>query len=304
MTRLPSAAGQAAILVAVLLAAGAAWGLTIPLMRVAVSTGLPPLGLLVWQNAVMAGLLALLLRLGGHPLGLAARHLPSYAAVALLGTVLPGYFSYLTASLLPAGVRALILSAVPLFALPLALGLGLERPELRRLLGLGLGAAALVLLALPGAEVRDAPPILLGPVLLALIAPLSYGLEATWLAWRGADGLNALQLLLGAALASLAATLPLALATEQAIGPARPWSAAEWAFLAASLLNVAAYCGYVWLVPRAGSVFASQIATLVTGFGMLWSMLLLGERYGVAIWAALALMFAGLVLVQPRAATR
>ena len=48
------------------------------------------------------------------------------------------------------------------------------------------------------------------------------------------------------------------------------------------MLNVLAYSGYVWLVAHAGSVFASQIAYLVTGFGVVWSMLLLGERYSAA----------------------
>ena len=43
----------------------------------------------------------------------------------------------------------------------------------------------------------------------------------------------------------------------------------------------------------AGSVFASQIAYLVTGFGVVWSMLLLGERYSAPVWAAFALMLRG-----------
>ena len=50
--------------VAVLLALGCAWGLTMPLMRVAVSTGHGPLGIVFWQQlltlAVCLGLLAAL----------------------------------------------------------------------------------------------------------------------------------------------------------------------------------------------------------------------------------------------------
>ena len=66
------------------------------------------------------------------------------------------------------------------------------------------------------------------------------------------------------------------------------------------VLNALAYSGYIWLVGRAGSVFASQIAYLVTGFGVLWSMALLGERYSAWVWLAFALMLAGIALVQPR----
>jgi drug/metabolite transporter (DMT)-like permease len=65
------------------------------------------------------------------------------------------------------------------------------------------------------------------------------------------------------------------------------------------VLNALAYAGYVWLVGRAGSLFASQVAYLVTGFGVLWSMILLGERYSAWVWAAFALMLVGVALVQP-----
>ena len=38
---------------------------------------------------------------------------------------------------------------------------------------------------------------------------------------------------------------------------------------------------------------------LVTGFGIVWSKLLLGESYALLVWAAFAVMLAGIALVQP-----
>ncbi len=67
-----------------------------------------------------------------------------------------------------------------------------------------------------------------------------------------------------------------------------------------SLIHAAVYTGYVWLVSQAGAVFAAQVAYLVTGSGVLWSMALLGERYSGWVWAALLLILAGMFLVQPR----
>ncbi len=52
----------------------------------------------------------------------------------------------------------------------------------------------------------------------------------------------------------------------------------------------------------AGSVFASQCAYLVTGSGVIWAMVLLGERFQPVVWLALAVMLAGVALVQPRPA--
>jgi drug/metabolite transporter (DMT)-like permease len=72
--------------------------------------------------------------------------------------------------------------------------------------------------------------------------------------------------------------------------------------LGAILLNLVAYSGYVWLIGQSGSVFASLIAYLVTGFGVLWSHVLLGETYAPPVWAAFGLMLAAVALVQPRRA--
>ena len=270
-----------------------------PLIRVAVSTGHQPLGLIVWQQAIMLALLLPLLRAVGQPLPPLRRHLPLFLVVAGFGSVLPGYFTYLTAVDLPAGIRSIIVALVPMFVLPMALAAGFERPDARRTLGVLLGAASMVLICLPGARVTGS--IGIGVILLAMIAPLSYGIEANYLAWRGNGGLHPFQLLVGASATGLILSLPLAAATGQMTWP-HGLGPAEWALLGAGVLNVLAYSGYVWLVANAGSVFASQIAYLVTGFGVVWSKLLLGERYSVLVWAAFAVMLAAIALVQPRSA--
>jgi drug/metabolite transporter (DMT)-like permease len=101
---------------------------------------------------------------------------------------------------------------------------------------------------------------------------------------------------------ALIIALPLALLSGHWIDPLRPWGAPELAISLSSVLHVAAYVGYVWLVGVSGAVFAAQLAYLVTGFGVVWSMLLLGESYAATVWAAMALILVGLALVQPRPA--
>jgi drug/metabolite transporter (DMT)-like permease len=283
--------------VLVLLGAGAAWGLTLPLMRVAVSSGYRPLALIVWSNAIMAVLLAVLLAAMRLPRPAVRRNLDVIAAVAVFGSVLPGYFGFLTAGLLPAGVRAIVIALVPMFVLPMALAIGFERPEARRALGVLLGAGAIVLIV--GPEPGGGGAVALVPVLLTMVAPLSYAVEANWLAWRGSHGLHPFQLLLGATLVSVGLAWPLAEVTGQMAFPVG-WGPAEQAAVAMSVLNMLAYSAYVWLVGRAGSVFASQVAYLVTGFGVVWSKLLLGERYPASVWGALFLMLVGIALIQPR----
>ncbi len=284
------------VLVAALLAIGAAWGLSLPLLRIAVSTGHGPFGLLAWQGVIMLALLAPMLAVTRLPLPRLRGNALRFAVVGGFGAVIPGFFTFLTAAALPAGVRAIIIAMVPMFVLPMALAMGFERPDLRRALGVALGAVAVALLILPQAGVTGA--IGIGMVLLALVSPASYAVEATWLAWRGSAGLHPFQLLFGATAVGLLAVVALAAATGQLVAP-WPLGRAEAALVGCAVLNVLAYSGYVWLIGRAGSVFASLIAYLVTGFGVLFSWLLLGERYSPLVWAALALMIAAVALVQP-----
>jgi len=194
-------------------------------------------------------------------------------------------------------VRSIILALVPMFVLPMALVAGLERPDGWRFLGVVLGGVSMALICLPGARVTGT--IGVGVILLATIAPLCYAVEANYLAWRGNGGLSPFQLLVGASAVGLILSVPLAAAAGQMTWP-RGLGPAEWALLGAGALNVLAYSGYVWLVTQAGSVFASQIAYLVTGFGVVWSALLLGERYSLLVWVAFAVMLAAIALVQPR----
>lgn len=282
--------------VAALVAIGAAWGLSLPLLRVAVSTGHGPFGLMVWQNLVMTALLLPMLRAARQPLPPLRGNLGLFAAVSGFGAVIPGFFTFLTAAALPAGVRAIIIAMVPMFVLPMALVMGFERPDARRALGVVLGAVAVVFLVLPGAEATVGAGAIM--VFLALLAPASYGLEAIYLAWRGPHGLHPFQVLLGATVLGLVPVVPLAVLTDQFVAP-WPFGRAEAALVGAAVLNVLAYSGYVWLIGRAGAVFASLISYLVTGFGVVFARLLLGESYSALVWASLALMVAAIALVQP-----
>jgi drug/metabolite transporter (DMT)-like permease len=73
------------------------------------------------------------------------------------------------------------------------------------------------------------------------------------------------------------------------------WSAT----LPLSMFHAVAYTGYVWLVGKAGAVFSSHVAYVVTLSAMALSAIFLGEAYSPYALTSLALMIGGLMLVQP-----
>ena len=277
---------------------GLVWGAVFPITKIAVSTGYKPFGIMVWQMVIGVAVSAAFLLLRGRPLNFTRKNMPVYIGVALLGTVLPNYFSYTASAHLPAGIISILIALVPLFAMPIALMMGFERFSWLRFMGALSGAVALLLLIGPEASLPDPTKYVF--VLLMAVAPLLYGMEGNFLTYMGERGLDATQTLFGATVIALTFAVPLALGLGQWINPFQPWGAPEWAIQAGAALNVTAYILYVWLIHRAGPVFSSQVAYLVTGWGVLISMVFLGETYSKWVWLALGLMMLGVALVRPR----
>lgn len=291
-------------LLSVLALMGAGWGLTQPLSKIAVSGGYRHFGLVFWQLAIGAALLAAFRSIGRdwRPcLPRLRRDGPAlrvYVVIALIGTVLPNSASYEAIRHLPSGLVSILLSLVPIFAFPIALILRNERFEPIRLVGLFLGLIGVLMIVAPEASLPERAMIAFVP--LALIAPFFYGLEGNVVARWGTAGLSPVDVLYGASVVGALIALPLALVTGQFINPLPPWGPSDFAILGAAFIHVIVYTAYVWMVGVAGPIFAVQVSYLVTGFGVLWAMLILGETYSGWIWAAMGVILAGVGLVQPR----
>lgn len=281
-----------------LLIMGAGWGITSPLSKIAVSTGHQPLGLVFWQMVIGAVLLGAIVFVRGGRLALGRRQITLYLAIAFLGTILPNSASYRAAAHLPAGVMSIVIAMVPMFAFPIALALGQDRFSIARVVGLGLGLGGVALLVGPEASLPDRAMVAFIP--LALIAPFFYGLEGNFVGKFGTAGLNPIEVLFGASVFGAVLSFPLALGFGHWLNPLGGFGAPESALVLSSIVHALVYAGYVWLVGRAGAVFAAQVSYLVTIFGVGWAMLILDEAYSGYIWGALGLMLLGMFLVQPR----
>jgi drug/metabolite transporter (DMT)-like permease len=284
--------------VGVLVWLGVGWGSTHPLGKIATETGHGPFGLIFWQQVVMVvvlGAIALVRRKGIRLTGPALRF---YVVVAVLGTLIPNGTFYASVAHLPSGIMSIIIAMIPMLAFPMALALGMDRFSALRLVGLAMGLCGVLLLAAPGAALPETAMLAWLPV--ALVGPLFYAMEATYVAWRGTEGMDALQAMLGASLAGLILCAPVMLVLDQSYSP-WPLGRDDLALALSSALHALLYASYVWLAATAGAVFAAQSSYLVTAAGMIWAMVLLGERPNATVWLALAVMLSGVALVQPRA---
>ncbi len=283
---------------AALVAVALTWALTFPFTKIAVSGGYRTYGITLLSSGLTVVVLGALVLWRGNGLPLHWGAVWRYVMSGALGTVVFAGTTYKAAEHLPAGVITICMSTLPLVSFCVAMLLGLERPTLARLGGLGMGMVGVLLIALPDASLPDPATAIYIP--LTIISVTSFALEGLILGKYGRGGLDPVQLLLGSAVVAVLMTLPLAWATGTLRLPQGHFGAAEWAIVGSAMANTAAYGGYFWLVGRAGPVFAAQASYLVTGSGVVWSMLLLGEVYSSWIWAGLVVILLGMTQVLPK----
>ena len=281
-----------------MLVIGGFWGVTIPLIKITVSTGYQPLGIIVWQLVISIFILGTFLFFKGWRPKLNREKIIFYLLLSMSGTLLPNAFSYVAAAQLPAGVMAIAIATVPMFTLLMALGIGLEKFSAMRVLGVMIGFVAMAMIAAPQTSLPDPTKTIF--VLVALIAPFCYGIETNVIAAKTPKDTDPTSTLFMASVLGLIIVTPLALTFGQWIDITGEWDIPIYALIVTAVIHAITYVGYIWLVGFGGPVFGVQVAYPVTLSGVFFSILFLDEGYSAWIWAALALVIIGLMLVQPK----
>ena len=281
----------------ILLIVGVSWGLTAPLSKIAVSTGHHYLGLLIWQIIIMILSLGLIQIFRKKKLPLNLNCFWRYVLVALLGTLLPNSIMYKAYFHLQSGIMSILVSIVPMIAFLLVLVLQMEKFEIRRFLGVLFGIFAIILIVFPKLDLGYLGEV--GWILLALLSPLCYAIEGVWINKIGIAKLDPIEVILGASILGFFILMPIVALNGYWITLYRVWGPAEFAITASSLIHSLIYISYIWLIGKAGVIFASQVSYIYTASGIGFSIILLGEGYSLFVWAAVILMLMGLMMVRP-----
>ena len=281
----------------ILLIVGVSWGLTAPLSKIAVSTGHHYLGLLIWQIIIMILSLGLIQIFRKKKLPLNLNCFWRYVVVALLGTILPNSIMYKAYFHLQSGIMSILVSIVPMIAFLLVLVLQMEKFEIRRFLGVLFGIFAIILIVFPKLDLGYLGEV--GWILLALLSPLCYAIEGVWINKIGIAKLDPIEVILGASILGFFILMPIVALNGYWVTPYRVWGPAEFAITLSSLIHSIIYISYIWLIGKAGVIFASQVSYIYTASGIGFSIILLGEGYSLFVWAAIILMLMGLMMVRP-----
>ena len=285
----------------ILLLLGTMWGGSFSLAKVAAAGGGAPMGIALYTSGLGATILLTATLARGYRLSLRGDAVRYYLMTGICGVAVPGTALYAAAAHLPAGILSMLVATSPMLTYGMAVALSMERREARRLVGIVLGFSGVTLLVLPRAALpSDADPCWLA---VAMIAPACYSLNTILVArFRPRDGDN-ISLAGGMLLAAAMTLAAIAVPTGNTVSMLPPWNASHLGILGLGTISGLAFFLYLLIVTRAGPVFFSQVGYIVTGTGVLWGMLIFGERHGPLVWLALAVLIAGVALVRPRRQT-
>ncbi len=284
-----------------LLALGCLYGLLTPLSRVASFSDASPWLLAFWMNLLGAAmLLAFALPKLKHAV-IGRNGWAFMAAAGVIGAV--GEILLFSASAeLPASTVVMILALDSFIVFAIAAAIGHERGNLRRFLGLLLGASAVLMIVISGSQLTGAGTMIW--YIIALAVPTLYALDYILIAARLPEHVD-YSLMAGIMMIiSTLTTLPLVLwSGELAVtGDVIANTSLLMIILMMGAITALANALTFILTKSAGAVFASQCSYATTFFGIAWSFILLQEHLDVWAWIALAMVILGLVIVGPRKA--
>ena len=282
----------------ILIILGLGWGLSFTLGKIAITAGGTPIGLTFWQS-LFSGLILLIYVFFRHGKIIIPKtmFLP-IITITFLSVVIPNIIFYACVAYLDAGVLSISVSVIPLFTYLIALGLKMDKFKVRRVLGLITGFCALLILILPENSLPDKRDI---PwVLLALNCALCYALENIYIDRLALQNFGPIRLVCAVSFVSAIITFLLSLVMDQffILQPTNIYLFIST--LGLGFISATAYSIFIYLIGRAGSVFSSQVGYLVTFFGVVWGIIILGESHSVFVWISLAMIMTGIFLVQPK----
>ena len=281
---------------AMLLVGACGYAMTFSLNRIVITEGIPVFPFVFWQG-VVAGAIALVA-------GLAVGQLPSlkgayvrfYFIFGFIGIALPYTLLALAAPRVPAGAVALSLTLSPILTYAFSVLFRLDRVRLLRVAGILLGLAGILVVLAPGTSLPD--PGMAPWLLLAFGAPVCYAFGTVTVVLLRPAGSKPIPLTCGIALASAVLMLPVMAAAESWWVFDGTMTDGDWSVLGAGAITAGFFVLGLEIIRMAGPVFFSTNGYIGTLAGLGWAVLYFGEVPSPWIGVAIALLFAGLFLVN------
>ncbi len=281
---------------AMLLFGAAIYSMTFSLNRIAITEGIPVFAFVFWQS-LGAALLTFVAAVATRQLpSLRRKYLRFYLVLGTLGTAVPITLLAFAAPKVPAGAIALGLTLSPIMTYVIAVLFRIDRVHLLRIAGILFGLAGILLVVLPGQSLPE--PGMAPWLLMAFGAPLCYAIGTVCVAILRPPEMRPIPLTCGIFACVSILMLPVMAVTENWWIFDATMTDGDWALIGTIVIVPIVYALTFVLIQMLGPVLFSIIGYFGTLMGLGWAALYFGEVPSSWIWAAIAILFLGLFLVN------
>ncbi len=279
-----------------LLIVGVVWGAIFTVNKIAAEAAVPPVAYAFW-SILVAGLAmaALSLIFEGRP-KLGWRYLLFYFVSGVTNFGLAIILFAYAAPKLPAGVITLVMMMTPTMTYLFAFVMRIDRFRAASFAGLLFGIAGVLVIVLPDFSLPSRE--MAGWFLLVLLGPTSFAVGNVYVAMSRPPEMPGLMATAGLCLGAAVFILPAMLVIDRDFDPFAASRAGAGAMLVAALIYSITLSLFFEIIRRAGPLYWSQIGYISVVSGIVWGILVFGERHNVGIWLGAALMCGGLALVN------
>lgn len=279
------------IIIGGLVLLGIAWGLFFSLSRFAGETEIEPVVLVAYIIFAECPFFWLICwKRGRFPRIWRPISMLFYLMAASLGYFLPAVLELLAAPIIGAGLLTIFASMTPLVTVSLAFTMRTEPLDMRKTFGVILGTLALLPIMLREDLIMPKPELAIKGFTCAILVACCYGLYHNLVAKFWPDDEDSWQLATGETVAGAIVFVPFALLIY-GVEPI-PVSGLNLLLLFSGymVLSMTSIYLYFFLLKASGPIFVSLAGFISLGAGVVFGMLIFGERHPTWIWPCLLVM--------------
>jgi len=278
-----------------LLAQAIVYGLLFQFNKLANDAQVPVFAYVFWQ-ALLAGLVLLAVsHATGRGTGWSWAHVRVYLAIGFFGIAFPICLLTSLSGDLDPGVLTTVLALSPPLTYLFSMLARLERWRWLGGLGVVLGFVGILIIVGPSNVLPS--PEHVGWYLLALLAPAGFALANLSAALLRPPAATSQAMAGGVLLGAAAMMGVVMLASGTWYTPTDFPDIGDWSIIGAAVVNVIAIVLFLEIVRMSGPVFFAQFNYLAVVAAIVWAWLIFGTFVDWAVWLALLVMVAGVLLV-------
>ncbi len=266
--------------------------------RIATSHGVPATAFAFWNCVGGACIIGIFALARGTPVTVSPRYLRYYLIAGLVSNAVPNTLAFTVVAPIGTGLTGVLFALSPLCTYAVAMSLRLDRFETLRALGLAIGLAGTLLILLPESSLPSAEA--LHWLLIGLTMPVFLALGNIFRSAAWPPGASSMTLAVGMLTAAAVLLLPAMAVTGTLYLPLPVEHDGDWATIGIFAVAGVIYVLYFELLRIAGPVYFSQISYVITAAGVVAGMVVFGETHAVWVWLAIAVICAGVLLVNRR----